>query len=455
MVEGCPFKAHPKMTHWAMAAAPCRGSWTQQELENAMRAINRGERISVREASKQFGIPRRTLPNHISSGSTEKRLGRKPLLSDEEEQLPVDRIARKAQAINPARAQKLNRFIVNDHFTKLDQAIIDLDLFDKPDRIFNLDEKGCCLSLHHQQRVIALKGNKRVHLVAPEHGENVTVVACVRAVGGVIPPMIIFKGKNRKQQFSDDLPPLACFEMAEKGSMTNELFVKWLQHFSKFKPQGSILLIFDGAKCHLPIDKLEEADRHNITLFCLLSNTAHELQPLDTAVFRSFEHHWDQEVLNFWRNRHQRSLSKDVFGKVFTPVWTKCMTMANIQSGFRKCGIYPFNKDAIPEHAFAPSEVTQMDVATSDDAPPQPSTSQDNPTYSLTSQDAPPQSSTSQDAPPQSSTSQDAPPQSSTTQDAPPHPSTSQHLSFQPPVISPCYPYWQRHKSAALIVRST
>ncbi|GFN77727.1 tigger transposable element-derived protein 1-like [Plakobranchus ocellatus] len=196
-----------------MAAAPCRGSWTQQELENAMRAINRGEGISVREASKQFGIPRRILRNHISSGSTEKRLGRKPLLSDEEEQLLVDRIARfaniglpltakmircyvfkyfeknnrqhpftsnlagekwfrlflnrhphlrhrKAQAMNPARAQKLNRFVVNDHFTKLEQAIIDLDLFDKPDRIFNLDEKGCRLSLHHQQRVIALNSNE-------------------------------------------------------------------------------------------------------------------------------------------------------------------------------------------------------------------------------------------------------------------------------------------------------
>ncbi|GFO42856.1 tigger transposable element-derived protein 1-like [Plakobranchus ocellatus] len=189
-----------------------------------------------------------------------------------------------------------------------------------------------------------------------------------------------------------------------------------------------------NAQCHLSIDILEEADRHNITLFCLPSNTTHELQPLDTAVFRSFEYRWDQEVLNFWRNRPQRSLSKDVFGKVFIPVWTKCMTMANIQSGFRKCGIYPFNKDAIPEHAFAPSEVTQMDVATSDDAPPQPSTSQDNPTYPLTSQDAPPQSSTSQDAPLQPSTSQCAPPQPSTSQCPPPQPSTSQGLLSQPSI---------------------
>ena len=429
-----------------MAAKPRGESWSQQDLENAMRAIERGEGISVREASKRFGIPRRMLPNHISSGSTEKRLGRKSLLGGEEEQMLVDRIIRfanlglpltakmircyvfdyfevnnrqhpftcnlagekwfrlflkrhpqlrhrKAQAMNPARAQKLNRFIVIDHFTKLEHILTDHDLFNRPDRIFNLDEKGCRLSLHHQQRVIAQKGSKRVHLVAPEHGENVTVAACVSAVGGAIPPMIIYKGKNKKQHFGDDLPPLACFEMAEKGSMTNELFVKWLQHFSKFKPQGKVLLIFDGAKCHLSIDIVDEADRHDVTLFCLPSNTTHELQPLDVAVFRSFEHHWDQEVLSFWRNRPERVLSKEMFGKTFTSVWTKCMTMANIQSGFRKCGIYPFNKDAIPEYAFAPSDVTHMDAtATDDGATPQPSISQDaSPSQPSTSQQAPPQ----------------------------------------------------------------
>ncbi|GFR77899.1 tigger transposable element-derived protein 1-like [Elysia marginata] len=152
-----------------MAAASRRGSWSQQDLENAMRAINRGEGISVREAAKHFGISRRTLRNHVSIGSVVKRLGRKSLMPAEEEQMlvnPILRFAnvglpltakmiqsyvfeyfkknylehpftsnlagekwfrlflnrhpelryRKAQAMNPARAQKLNRFIVNDHY---------------------------------------------------------------------------------------------------------------------------------------------------------------------------------------------------------------------------------------------------------------------------------------------------------------------------------------------------
>jgi hypothetical protein len=53
--------------------------------------------------------------------------------------------------MNPARAQKLNRFIVNDYFTKLEKIVADYQLFDKPDKIFSMDEKGCQLSLHNQQ----------------------------------------------------------------------------------------------------------------------------------------------------------------------------------------------------------------------------------------------------------------------------------------------------------------
>ncbi|KAK3784077.1 hypothetical protein RRG08_025268 [Elysia crispata] len=51
----------------------------------------------------------------------------------------------------------------------------------------------------------------------------------------------------------------------------------------------------------------------------------------DTVMLR---HPWGQEVSRFWRNPPERLLSKDAFGKEFPLVWTNCMTMANIQSGF-------------------------------------------------------------------------------------------------------------------------
>ena len=68
--------------------------------------------------------------------------------------------------MNPARAQKLNPVIVNDYFSKLESVLAKLDLKSCPQNIFNMDEKGVRLTLHHQQTVLAKKGAKRVHLIS-------------------------------------------------------------------------------------------------------------------------------------------------------------------------------------------------------------------------------------------------------------------------------------------------
>src|SRR5699024_11114288 len=112
-----------------------------------------------------------------------------------------------------------------------------------------------------------------------------------------IPPRILFKRKRLKPEWIDHLPPGSTATMTQKGSMTNESFIFWLDHFDKFKNAGATLLIFDGAKSHLDISIVEAAENHGITLFCLPSNTTPELQPMDKAVFKSYETFWDQEVL--------------------------------------------------------------------------------------------------------------------------------------------------------------
>ncbi|XP_022903948.2 uncharacterized protein [Onthophagus taurus] len=199
-----------------------------------------------------------------------------------------------------ARAQKLNPTIVQDQFSKLDTVLRELKLKHSPQFIYNLDEKGCRLTLHHAHKILAEKGEGRIHLLANEYGENVTVVACVYALGQAVPPMIIFKGLRKKDTYSDNFPPGSTVQISAKGSMTRELFIVGLQHFAKFKPAGRVLLVIDGTSCHLDISIVEEAEKLDVSLYCLPSNTTHELQPLDRAVFRSFEHYWDNELLNYW-----------------------------------------------------------------------------------------------------------------------------------------------------------
>lgn len=145
--------------------------------------------------------------------------------------------------------------------------------------------------------------------------------------------------------------------MMENGSMTTVTFMKWLQHISKYKPHGKILLIFDGATSYLDANIVKAADAHDVALLCLPSNTARELQPIDEAVFKSFEVFWDQEGMLFWDGRsvNDRLINKARSGKLLSKVWHRSTTSANLISGFRVTGIFPFEPYIIPEEAFAPN----------------------------------------------------------------------------------------------------
>lgn len=338
---------------------PCRGiraKWSEEE----------------RYVSQHCGISRRTLRNPKKSGKTSSSLGRAPVLTPQLENKLEKKIVRfaergfpltpqslrrivysfvdqqkipntfnkdkklagrewyrsflkrhkklsqrKAQNMNPARAQKLNRPIVEDCFSKLEALLNETGLKHTPEKLYNMDEKGCRrrLTLLSSKMLLQKKGAKRVHLVSQEHAENVTIVACGNAMGHVIPPMILFKGQRMKPTFSDGLPPGSVVHMTPKGSMTTEVFVKWLDHFAKFMSAPPVILIFDGASCHLDLSIVGKAEQLGIHMICLPSNTTHELQPMDKAVFRSFELSWNEKLLQYWKNDCGRNLNMS------TPVW--------------------------------------------------------------------------------------------------------------------------------------
>lgn len=390
--------------------------WSEDDLKKALNAVTTNQ-LSQRAAAAKFNIPRRTLRNHLKTGSSIKKIGRSCVLTRSMEKDLVSRIKkfadigmpmtpkvirkqayvfcqengikhtfndrkgsagrvwlskflkrnpdiskRKAQMMNPARAQKLNHQIVTKHFTSVKELYNELDIPRHPERLYNVDEKGCRLTLHHQQTVLAEKGARRVHLVAQEHAENVTIVACVNAIGTAIPPVVLFKGKRMRPEFNDNLPSGSVVKMAPKGSMTTELFVEFIQHLAKYKAPGKCLLIFDGASSHLDYQIADEAERHDIVLYCLPSNTTHELQPLDKSVNKSFEHHWDQELMLYTYQNPQIKLTKSRFNKILSKVWPKCMTQSNITNGFRATGLYPWDPNVIPEVAFAPSLLTEIPI---------------------------------------------------------------------------------------------
>lgn len=374
-----------------------RGQWTEEKLQNAIRAVRSG--TSFAKAAKATGIPRTTLMRIFKTvqGDNQIRkpkLGRKFVLTENQQAELCSRIfrladvgmpitgkllrrsiftyaekmglkhkfsqktqmagrkwlvaflknnplvaKRKSQTLNPGRAQKMNRTIVSDHFQKLQACLEELDIVNQPQQIYNMDEKGCRLTIHHQNYVLARKGAKRVHFIAPEHAENVTIVSCCNALGHTIPPMVLFKGQRMKQEWKDNMPPETEVMMTPKDNMTTGIFCTWMDHFAKFKVEGPTLLVFDGASSHLDAEIVTKADEHNVTLYCLPSNTTHELQPLDKGIFKAFESYWDDEVLLHFTRHPDRQITRLRFGEIFRKVWFD----DSVKHNFRFSGNWNFS----------------------------------------------------------------------------------------------------------------
>ena len=91
-------------------------------------------------------------------------------------------------------------------------------------------------------------------------------------------------------------------------------------------------------------------------------HTSHIIQALDSTPFAQFKKLW-QWYLSGWNSQTKaKALPKGSFWDVFEPAWSRAMSVANIQSGFRKTGVYPVDFDAIDKSKFTPSIVTDSKI---------------------------------------------------------------------------------------------
>ncbi|OWF49329.1 Pogo transposable element with KRAB domain [Mizuhopecten yessoensis] len=187
-------------------------------------------------------------------------------------------------------------------------------------------------------------------------------MACVNAAGTSMPPMLIVKGKIRKSLFGYNTaasPQDSVWTYHERAWMNEELGEEWfrnvfLRHCGQERPQ---LLILDGHGSHETLGLLELAKQENISIIALPPHTTHYLQPLDRSVFGPFNKAYNKACSNFLSLAPCNIINKWTFPQMFTSAWEAGLTVQNIISGFRGCGIYPFNPAAVPKSAFLPSTV--------------------------------------------------------------------------------------------------
>jgi hypothetical protein len=219
----------------------------------------------------------------------------------------------------------------------------------------------CGLQVNNEPgKVVATKGSRDVHHVTSgERGETISLIACCNAEGKFLPPYCIFKGKRKKIEFEDGMPPGSQVTMNETSAYVNPaVFLDWLKnHFIPRKEQGKVLLILDGHRSHCSdVNVLDFAAENNVIILCLPGHTTHYLQPLDRSFFKPLKIFWQQALKNSIHSNPGRKITRLQSGKFLSTAWYQAAKVGNGSAGFSACGIYPYDPQKIPGHAFAISD---------------------------------------------------------------------------------------------------
>jgi hypothetical protein len=265
---------------------------------------------------------------------------------------------RVSESVSHVRAIGTREEVLSKYFDLLEQTLVDNDIIEKPNCIFNMDETGFSLD-PCLPKVISAKGCKHPVSITTGNKSQITVVSACNAAGYVIPPMIILDRQTLKPEFTKGEVPGTIYGTSKKGWTDSDLFNLWFNnHFIAYAPPiRPLILLLDGHASHFHHLTIEKAAREQILIFCLPPHSSHKTQPLDKGCFSALKNFWRQECHNFLTKNPGRVITRNEFSQLFSLAWFKGMTMTNVISGFRTTGIYPFNRGAL-----LPEEVENADL---------------------------------------------------------------------------------------------
>ena len=374
-----------------------RKQWSEESMQAALDAVKSG--VSVLRAAREHCVPRQTLRDRVSGRVIHgTKPGPKPYLSSVEEtelahflvdvakagygksrsQIKgiAERVAadkavlkqkkisdgwfrrfmerqpcltlRKGDATANVRMDYVNKETMTEYFNLLKNVLMENELMESPNQIYNVDETGMPLD-HRPPKVVTKKGQKKVRCRTSGNKSQITVIGCVSATGQAIPPFVIFDAKSLNMEWRKGEIPGTTYGLSDKGWVDAELFKGWLTDHLLKHAVGSrpLLVLLDGHSSHYQPDLIRFARENDIILFCLPPHTSHESQPLDVSVFKPLKSNWQDECHNYMQSNPGKVVTKYQFSDLLNKAWHKTMTPSTICAGFRRSGVFPFNPDAI------------------------------------------------------------------------------------------------------------
>lgn len=271
---------------------------------------------------------------------------------------------RKMDNLERSRAEALNPEVVRSYFELLDKVLTDNGIKNSPRQIYNTDETFIPLN-ESKEKAVTVKNTKTVYSQSMGSTEHITLLCAGSATGTAIPPMIIYPKAFPGGQYKFGGPDYALYARSDSGWVDSELFFEWMKKvFIRYiVPERPVFLLVDGHKSHLTIDLIDLCRENEIILFCLPPHTTHALQPLDVSVFKALKAHFARSLRAFCFTKKNFMVSKRDFSRVLKEPFEMAFSMTNIKQGFKKCGVFPFNPNAVDTAKMAPSSVYQSSSA--------------------------------------------------------------------------------------------
>lgn len=266
----------------------------------------------------------------------------------------------KLKSLDRSRAMVMTKSVISANLDLLEEIINEYNIL--PEHMWNMDETGFMIGggSKANERVIGTAyGRHPPKRQQDGNREWITLIECISAAAGVLPPFFISPGQvHTIGTYSrvEEIDLEACYEQSPKGWSSDMLALKWLDHFIQYtKPSTDVnvwrLLICDNHNSHMTFEFRHRCHDNQVAIFFFSAHITHILQPLDVGIFSPLDRYYRQFVDAFLRNNpiHTPIHRGDTFVHI-NEGRRKALSDSNMKSAWSATGIFPLNRSRILSH---------------------------------------------------------------------------------------------------------
>jgi len=234
-----------------------------------------------------------------------------------------------------------------------------------PSHVWNMDETGVS-TVQRPTKIMATKGIRTVgKMTSGERGTTVTVICAFSAAGSYLPPMFIYPRKRMLANLLAGAPPQSIGCKSDSGWTDAGLFLQWLNHFASFtccSKDNPYVVILDGHHSHKTLAAVNFARENGIHILTLPPHSTHKLQPLDVSFFKSLKSAYNRNADRWMVANPGQRISVDKIATIFGKAYLQTATPEKLIRGFEVTGIWPYNRTVFKPEDFAAANVTEEDI---------------------------------------------------------------------------------------------